>query len=103
MLVRDHTALDAKLIHVAAELKVSLVTHLTVQQYEISDRLGKELGFTFDHDFTGSMMTAHQEMITATTTEIQHGSSPLVTALAQQTLPVLEKHLRMMRAVAGSG
>ena len=26
-----------------------------------------------------------------------------MTALAQQTLPVLEKHLTMMRAVAGSG
>jgi putative membrane protein len=103
MLVRDHTAFDAMLVHVATELKVSLVTSLTVQQTEIGDRLSAENGPGFDHDFTASMMSGHQTMIAATGAEILHGSSPRVTALARQALPVLEKHLRMLRAVAGAG
>jgi predicted outer membrane protein len=49
------------------------------------------------------MTTGHQKMIAATETEIQRGSSPLVVSLAQQALPELEKHLRTVRAVAGSG
>lgn len=82
---------------------MSLVQHLSVQQTETSDRLGKELGFTFDHDFTASMMTAHQQMIAATRAEIRHGTSHVVIAFARQALPVLEKHLRMLQAVAASG
>jgi putative membrane protein len=102
-LVRDHTALDARFIQVAARLKVSLVQYLTVLQTETGDRLSQELGFTFDHDFTGSMMTAHESLIAATRAEMVRGSSPPVIALARQALPVLEEHLRMLRAVAASG
>jgi putative membrane protein len=98
----DHSVLDARLIRLAGQLRVNLVTYLTTQQYTTADRLSKELGFTFGNDFVGSMMTAHQQMIAATEAEIRHGSSPQVVAFARQTLPVLEKDLRMLRAVAGS-
>jgi putative membrane protein len=102
-LVHDHSVLDAKLIRTATALRVRLVRWLTVTQDETSDRLGHELGAAFDHDYVASMMTAHEQMIAATRAEIQDGSSPRVIALARQTLPVLEKHLRMLRAVASSG
>jgi predicted outer membrane protein len=103
MLVHDHSAFDAKVVQVATKLRVNLVTHLTAEQYAASDELGKELGSEFDHNFTAAMTTGHQKMIAATETEIQRGSSPLVVSLAQQALPELEKHLRTVRAVAGSG
>jgi putative membrane protein len=103
VLVRDHQASDAKLISVAKRLKVSLPTSMTVHQVEIGDRLSAEQGPAFDHDFAGSMMTSHDIMIAATRWEIAHGSSSQVVALARQTLPVLLKHLRMMRAAATVG
>jgi predicted outer membrane protein len=103
VLARDHKALDSKLISVAEALKVRLPRHLTVQQITTHDRLSKEKGHRFDHDFTASMMTAHQSMIGATRYEIAHGSSAQVVTLAQQTLPVLEKHLKMLQAAAPSG
>lgn len=103
MLVHDHSALDAKLIRLATALHVSLVGAPTVGQVHTADRLASELGAAFDHDFTASMMTAHQQMIAATRAEIQDGSSPQVRALAQQALPALEKHLKMLQAVAASG
>jgi predicted outer membrane protein len=103
MLVRDHSAFDATLATAAARLRVTLATHQTIKQTEIGDRLASENGPAFDHDFTASMMTAHQYLIGATVTELRHGSDPLVTALAQRALPVLRRHLAMMRALAGTG
>jgi putative membrane protein len=102
MMVRDHSALDAKLIQLASKLHFGLVQYLTNQQVETGDQLSNELGSTFDSDFVGMMMTAHEQMIAATEAEIRLGSSPQVVALAQQALPVLEKHLKMLRAAASS-
>lgn len=102
-LAHDHSALDAKVLQVARKLDFSLVTYLTVAQTKAGDRFGAEVGFAFDHDFTATMMTAHQQMIAATQAETRHASSPPVKALARQALPVLRKHLAMLRAVAGAG
>jgi putative membrane protein len=103
MLVRDHSAFDATLVRAAARLKVSVATHQTIHQTEIGDRLASENGAGFDHDFTASMMTAHEHLIGATIGELRHGSDPQVIALAQRALPVLRRHLAMMRALAGTG
>jgi putative membrane protein len=103
VMVRDHQTLDTKLISVANRLKLTLPTSLTLQQTEIGDRLSGEQGAPFDHDFVGSMMTAHDAMIAATQQEITHGSSPEVVALATQALPVLMKHLKMLRSAAPLG
>jgi hypothetical protein len=76
---------------------------LTVHQVQIGDELSAEQGPAFDHDFAASMETGHDIMIAATRWEISHGSSPQVVALAQQALPVLLMHLKMMRTAAAVG
>ena len=103
VLDRDHTAFDARLIRAARALKLTLPQHETVGQITIYDRLTAESGHAFDHDFTASMMTAHQDLIAATRYEIAHGSSPAVVNLARQALPVLGKHLKMLQAAAPTG
>lgn len=103
MLLRDHQALDRTVVKVAQALGVSLPQFLTVQQSEIGDRLTQETGHQFDHDFTASMMTAHQSLIAATRYEIAHGSSAKIVTLARQTLPVLIKHYKMLQAAAATG
>lgn len=103
MLLRDHQALDRTVVKVAQALGVSLPQFLTVQQSEIGDRLTQEAGHQFDHDFTASMMTAHQSLIAATRYEIAHGSSAKIVTLARQTLPVLIKHYKMLQAAAATG
>jgi putative membrane protein len=49
------------------------------------------------------MLTAHQTMVAATRREIARGSSPAIVALARKALPVLVKHLTMLRKDAASG
>jgi predicted outer membrane protein len=80
-----------------------LVPSPTDQQIQAGDRLSSERGFTFDDDFIGTLLAGHHQMIAATQAEIAQGSSPQVVAFAQQALPVLEKHLMMLRAAASSG
>lgn len=102
-MVRDHTALDAKLVQLASKLHIGLAQFLTDQQVLTGDRLSAELGATFDDDFIATMLTGHHQMIAATEAEIRQGSSPQVLALARQVLPVLGTHLATMRAIAPSG
>ena len=102
-MLRDHYALDSELIKVANAMKLKLPQALTYEQANTIDRLSQESGVQFDHDFTASMMTAHQTMIAATRYEIAHGSSPAVVRLARTALPVLLKHLRMLEAAASTG
>jgi putative membrane protein len=103
MLERDHQALDTRLIALAGSLKIGLPTSLTVQQTTAGDRLSQETGHEFDHDFTAAQMTSHQDLIAATEAEIAHGSSPKVVSLAQQVLPMLRKHLAVLKSTAADG
>jgi putative membrane protein len=102
VLSRDHQALDSALIRVAERLNVGLPTSPSVPQTMTADQLSKESGQRFDQDFTAAMLSAHEAMIAATRYEIAHGSAAVVVSLAQQALPVLVKHLKMMQAAAAS-
>lgn len=102
MMVRDHSALDAKLVALATRLHVTLPQSPTVGQVKFGDELSSQLGLAFDNNYVGGMLTAHEVMIRATQAEIAHGTSPPVVALARQALPVLEKHLRMLKTAAAS-
>lgn len=102
-MIRDHTALDIKLVGLATKLHIALVQYLTDPQTLTGDRLSSERSFTFDNDFIATMLTGHRQMIAATEAEIRNGSSPPVVAFARQALPVLDDHLKMVRAVASSG
>lgn len=100
---RDHTAADAALVKLCDRLKIKLPTSETVRQTDAHDRLTEETGPRFDYDFTGTMLAAHQAMISATRWELSHGSSAQVIGLAKQTLPVLRKHLKLLQAAAQAG
>ena len=49
------------------------------------------------------MRTGHQKVIALTQAEIAKGSVPQVKTLARNTLPVLRKHLNMLRQAAATG
>lgn len=102
MLASDHTALDEKITATASALHIPLPDYLSLDDAEAADRLSTETGSVYDHDFTSSMMTSHQKMIRDTQFEISHGSSPEVTGLARQALPVLRKHLAALQSAAAA-
>ena len=103
MLVTDHMASDDQVTRVASALKIKLPTSAAAADAATADRLADEAGAQFDNDFVSSMVTGHQKVITATQAEIAQGSVPQVKGLAQATLPILRKHLAVLRKAAATG
>lgn len=102
MMASQHTAFDEKIVEAAARLHVTLPDYLTPGDAEAADRLGSETGSVYDHDFTSTMMTSHEKVISDTQDEISHGSSPVVTDLARQALPMLRMHLAALQSAAAA-
>lgn len=103
MLVTDHMASDKQVTQVARDLNVTLPGSAAPADAATASRLGNESGGQFDHDFVSAMRTGHEKVIALTQTEIGKGSVPQVTTLARNTLPVLRKHLNMLRRAAATG
>jgi putative membrane protein len=103
MLVTDHIASDAQVTRVAKSLKLSLPSAAAPADAAAASRLGDEAGAQFDGDFVATMTAGHQKLITATQTEIGQAATPQVRSLAQATLPVLRRHLTMLRQAASAG
>jgi putative membrane protein len=102
-LVTDHTASDAQVTRVAKDLGVTLPSSAAPSDAAAASRLGNETGAAFDQDFLATMTTGHEKLIARTRTEIGEGSEPQIKSLARDTLPVLKKHLSMVRKAAATG
>lgn len=100
-LVSDHSMLDAKLKPLAMSLHVSLPSAPTAQQQATAQQLSSKSGTAFDRAWTQKMIAGHQKAIRMTQQEISQGSSSKVKQLAQTALPVLQKHLRLIRNAKG--
>lgn len=93
----DHERLDSKLEPVAENLGISLPESPTLTQQAEAEMLSDKSGMAFDQAWVQTEISAHEKAITKTNKEISKGSSPKVQSLAKETLPVLEKHLHMLR------
>jgi putative membrane protein len=103
MLVTDHDRFDIAVVRTARSLGVDLPTAATPKDAATRDRLADETGSTFDHDFTAMMIIDHEKIINDTRAEIGQGSSPQVTGLARQALPMLTKHRITLQKAALAG
>ncbi|HJU07114.1 MAG TPA: DUF4142 domain-containing protein [Rhodanobacteraceae bacterium] len=107
MLVDDHRALDAKLQPVAKQLGVKLPDYPNAQQQAEMQRFQRESGMQFDQTWAHVEGDGHVLAIELTVKETQQGSSPQVKQLAAAALPVLKKHLKVLRQasvrITGSG
>jgi putative membrane protein len=103
MLATDHDRFDTAVVRTARNLGVDLPGAAAPEDAAARDRLADEIGSTFDHDFTATMIINHEKIIDATQTEIRQGSSPWVTGLARQALPMLRKHRTTVQKAALAG
>ena len=107
MLVDDHRALDVKLQPLAKQLGVKLPNHPDAQQQAGMQRFRRESGMQFDQTWAHIEGDGHVLAIELTVKETLHGSSPHVKQLAETALPVLKKHMKVLRQasvrITGSG
>jgi putative membrane protein len=73
---------------------------LNARQTDMLGQLAPESGPAFDALYTQMQVTAHQEAVGLYAAYAQGGSDPAGRALAQQTLPTLQDHLRAAQRLA---
>jgi len=103
MFIADHTAGDAKLQAVAAQLGFSLPTSPNAAQQQQLAQATAASGSAFDALFLSSQTSGHRQALAAGTAEISSGQDASVLALATATAPVVQHHLNeLLAAQAGS-
>lgn len=96
-LASDHRKLDSELVPVAERLGVSLPKEPTAKARHNMRKLRSKSGAAFDKLYVEDEIKGHKKAISKTDKEIADGSSSEVKNLAQETLPVLKKHLEMLQ------
>ena len=92
-LVTDHGDHLKKLEAASAEMGVSVPDGMSAKQKADHDKLSKLSGAKFDREFAKHMVTDHKKDIAKYQAEAKK-TGPLAD-LAKQTVPVLQKHLKM--------
>lgn len=102
-MVEDHTRNNQELMSLAATKGVTLPTAPDTKLRATLDKLGQRTGADFDRAYLKEAgAPAHEKAVRLFQREASGGSDPDVRAFASATLPALQEHLTMARAV-GSG
>lgn len=102
-MIGDHTKAADELKNVAAKSGVKLPTTTSAEQKEAAEKLAKLKGAEFDKAYAEQAVKDHEEAVALFKNEASAGSDAGLKSFAQQTLPTLEEHLRMAKALPGGG
>lgn len=100
MMVKDHSAANEKMKEIAATKSISLPTSASIGQMATKTKLQVLSGDTFDKSYIKSQIKAHQDTIVLLKKEIASGQDPDAKAFAKTTLPVVQNHLKKIKAIA---
>ena len=92
---QDHTGNYASLNALASKVGDSIPQGIDVAKDPAIQRLAHLKGDSFDREFAREEVASHRQAIAAFTREAKHGQDADVKAYASQTIPVLEKHLKL--------
>ena len=104
-LITDHTRAEDQLQQIAQQHGLQLPQTPNQEQQTMAGRLsqtkpGRE---SFDTAFAQDMVAGHQKAISEFQQEAQTTQDPTLRSYAQNTLPVLQKHLQLSEAAARVG
>jgi putative membrane protein len=102
-MVADHGKAGDELKALASQKNVTLPTELDAKHKAMQDKLSKMKGADFDRAYMAHMVTAHQQAVALFEKEASGGKDAEAKAWAGKTLPTLQEHLKMARAVKPAG
>jgi putative membrane protein len=103
-MVADHTKAGDELKDVAAKSGVKLPTTMSAEQKAAGEKLAKLTGAAFDTAYSEQAVKDHEEAVALFQKEASAGSDAGLKMFAQMTLPTLQEHLKMAKALpAGAG
>lgn len=92
---QDHTQNFQQLSALAAKLNFTLPAGINTAKIPAIAQMQRLKGSAFDKTFARDEVAGHKQAIAEFKHEADHATNPDVKAYAQQTVPVLEKHLSM--------
>jgi putative membrane protein len=100
MLVTDHTSDYQQLTAAAGKASLTVPKGLDAAHDKKIAPLAKLKGAAFDRRFAQEMVAGHQQAIAEYQREAQNGQNADLKAYANQTLPILQKHLQAAQGLA---
>jgi len=101
-MIDAHTANNADLAKLVQSKGGTVPTDLDTMHQKQLDALTKKTGTAFDKTYVTDQVKDHTAMEKVMQSEIDHGSDPDLKAFAQKTLPVVQDHLSMAKALQPS-
>jgi putative membrane protein len=100
MMVKDHSAANAKLKKIATSKGVELPDSPGVMQKAMNKKTDLHSGDSFDKDYIQNQIKAHKDTIELLQKEISSGQDPDAKAFATETLPKVKAHLDKINKIA---
>jgi putative membrane protein len=100
MMVKDHTEAGNKLKDIASSLNIALPDSVSDDSRKEIDKLKKKKGKDFDKAYVSMMVDDHKKDIAEFRKCADNCSDSSIKSFASNALPVLEKHLDSIQAIA---
>jgi putative membrane protein len=100
MMVRDHSQTGDNLKSIASSLNIALPDSVSDDTKKEIDKLKKKKGKDFDKAYVSLMVDDHKKDIDEFKKCAAECSDSTIKSFASNTLPVLEKHLDSIQAIA---
>jgi len=101
-MVQDHTTANQKLTSILANKDVTVPQQLDAANQKTYDRLSKLRGTEFDRAYMRDMVQDHEKDVKKFRQAAEHANDPDLKSFAQNTLPVLEQHLKLAQETSRS-
>lgn len=101
-MVDDHTQANTELTTLATSKGITLPTALDDKHREQVTKLSAMSGADFDRAFAKMMLKDHEKAVSDFEKQSTRGSDADLKAFASKTLPTLQEHLTMARALPGN-
>jgi putative membrane protein len=102
MMVKDHSAANAKLQSIAAAQDVKLPTSASVMQMASQKELQMMSGDSFDKSYIKDQIKAHKDTVELFNKEIASGKDQQAKDFAAATLPTVQAHLVKIKQIAAA-
>jgi putative membrane protein len=100
-MIDDHTKTTQQMMALAQGKSIALPTALGLPMQQKLDVLQAASRRTFDREYDSQQVAAHKMAVQTLQTEIGAGTDPDLKMFAQNTLPIIQDHLKMATALRG--
>jgi putative membrane protein len=99
-MVDDHTKANKELLTLAQAKNIPVAKEPDPKYKAMAEKLVTLQGVAFDREYMAGQVADHEEAVTLFTTTAKESHDAEVKAWAAKTLPTLQEHLQMARALA---